>query len=244
MNELLQNKNNTISSIEISELTGKRHDNIVRDIKLMCNELKIDALKFEEIYLDARNRPQKCYNLPKRESLILGSGYDVVLRAKIIDRWMELELKQPSSEELLSNPDLIIQLATNLKKEREGKERLQLEIDTKHTPRSQFVDQVFKSDDLMDMGQAAKVLGLDFGRNTLFKKLREGGVLFKSSNEPKQQFMDCGYFKVKEKMFQTDEGPQIKLQTFVTQKGLGYLAKIFQVVQLPVNNSNKPTFIS
>lgn len=127
----------------------------------------------------------------------------------------------------------------------EKAERLQLEIDTKHKPRSEFVDQVFGSDSLITVGQASKSLGLGFGRNTLFKKLRERGVLFKNTNEPKQEFVDRGYFKVKEKVFTTDDGKtKIKLQTFVTQKGLGYIAKIFNVINLPVNNGNKPKYLS
>lgn len=127
----------------------------------------------------------------------------------------------------------------------EKAERLQLEIDTKHKPRSQFVDVVFNSDSLINIGQAAKILGLGFGRNTLFKKLKEQGVLFKNSNEPKQQFIEKGYFKIKEKTFKhTDGSEKVTLQTFVTQKGLAYLAKIFGVVQMPVNNSNQPKFIS
>lgn len=148
-------------------------------------------------------------------------------------------------EELANNPELLIQLATNLKNERAEKESLQLEIATKHKPRSEFVDQVFNSDSLISMSQASKSLGLGFGRNTLFKKLRERGVLFKNSNEPRQEYINRGYFKVKEKAFTTDEGKtKIKLQTYVTQKGLGYIAKIFQVIQLPVNKENKTQFIS
>ena len=48
----------------------------------------------------------------------------------------------------------------------------------------------------MDIGQAAKILGLPFGRNTLFKKLREMGVFFANRNEPKQKYIDAGYFEM------------------------------------------------
>lgn len=137
------------------------------------------------------------------------------------------------------------QLAYMVIEAEEKAERLQLEIDTKHTPRSQFVDAVFESDSLITMSQACKSLGLDFGRNTLFRKLREMGVLFKSTNEPKQQFIDKGYFKVKEKSFPDKDGKlRINLQTYVTQKGLGYIAKLFNVVEIPVNNENKPKYLS
>ncbi|WP_203368806.1 Rha family transcriptional regulator, partial [Cysteiniphilum marinum] len=81
----------TMSSREIAELTGKRHDNILRDIEKMLNELEIAHLKFEGSYIDTTGRALKCYNLPKRESLILVSGYNIKMRAAIIDRWQELE---------------------------------------------------------------------------------------------------------------------------------------------------------
>lgn len=139
-------------------------------------------------------------------------------------------------EDIANNPELIIQLGKNLKKERQEKERLQLEIETKHKPRSQFIDKVFESDDLISMSVVAKTLQLSFGRNTLYKKLREKGVLFKNSNEPKQPYVERGYFKLKEKLITLDDGRQkITLQTFVTQKGLAYIAKIFNVIQIPLH---------
>lgn len=67
---------------------------MIRDIEKMLVALSIDLLRFEEIYTDAYGREQRCINLPKRECLILAGGYDVVLRASIIDRWAELEYKE------------------------------------------------------------------------------------------------------------------------------------------------------
>ncbi len=80
-----------MSSREIAELTGKRHDNVLRDIKNLLAALGEDPLKFEAMCLDSYRRPQAGFALPKREPLILVSGYGPMMRAKIIDRWMELE---------------------------------------------------------------------------------------------------------------------------------------------------------
>ena len=82
-----------MSSREIAELTGKRHDNVMADINKMLTELygEEDVLNFQGIYLDAYKREKPCFNLPKRETLILVSGYNTTMRAAIIDRWQELE---------------------------------------------------------------------------------------------------------------------------------------------------------
>ena len=84
----------TMSSREIAELTGKRHDNVMRDTRKLLVELHGEGgiLKFEETYTDPQNGNQyPVYQLPKRETLVLISGYSITTRAKIIDRWLELE---------------------------------------------------------------------------------------------------------------------------------------------------------
>lgn len=113
----------------------------------------------------------------------------------------------------------------------ERMEKLQQE-NNKLLPRSEFVDQVFGTTELIKMSEVAKLLDLPFGRNTLFKKLREKGVLFKNSNEPKQDLVSKGYFKLKEvSIKKPDDTIMIEMQTLVTQKGLAYIAKVFDVVQ-------------
>jgi phage regulator Rha-like protein len=103
---ILSNTPSTMSSREIAELTGKRHDHVMRDIESQLTELldaegvpkfgetsnKKGLLNFEDTYRNDQNGQEyRQYRLPKRECLIVVSGYSVELRARIIDRWIELE---------------------------------------------------------------------------------------------------------------------------------------------------------
>lgn len=83
----------TMSTREIAELTGKRHDNVMADAKAMLEELGGGVLNFRDTpYTHQQNgQTYREYLLPKRESLILVSGYSVSMRARIIDRWEALE---------------------------------------------------------------------------------------------------------------------------------------------------------
>lgn len=82
----------TMSSLQIAELTGKRHDAILRDIRNLL-EQGVAAHNFVETsYTDKSNRQSPCYQLTKIGCLILASGYSAILREKIINRWMELEM--------------------------------------------------------------------------------------------------------------------------------------------------------
>ncbi len=86
-----QNVARKMSSREIANLTGKRHDNVKRDISAMLKELKVDALKFEDIYQDGRNREQVQYLLDREHTDCLLTGYSAGMRMKVIRRWRELE---------------------------------------------------------------------------------------------------------------------------------------------------------
>jgi Rha family phage regulatory protein len=97
MKDLISNEKQTMSSLEIAKLTGKSHDNVLRDIRKILAEAEIDVLKFEDSYKSAQNKDVTCFNLPRRECDLVIAGYSVKYRLAIIDRWQELEAKQQPS---------------------------------------------------------------------------------------------------------------------------------------------------
>lgn len=92
-------------------------------------------------------------------------------------------------------------------------------------PKAHFYDAVTGSEDTIDMAQAAKVLNLGIGRNTLFKILRERSVL-QHNNVPYQEYVDRGYFRCIESSYAMPDGTQhISIKTVVFQKGLDFIRK-------------------
>lgn len=85
----------TMSSLEIAELTGKQHAHVMRDIRNLLEQ----GVSESNFGLSSYNQPQPnggykkvdCYELTRKGSLILASGYNALLREKIIDRWEALE---------------------------------------------------------------------------------------------------------------------------------------------------------
>lgn len=98
----------TMSSREIASLTGKRHDNVKRDIVAMLKDLKVDPLNFEDIYLDGRNREQVQYLLDREHTDCLLTGYSPALRMKVIRRWRELEGQSEARQAATANGTKVI----------------------------------------------------------------------------------------------------------------------------------------
>lgn len=96
-------------------------------------------------------------------------------------------------------------------------------------PLADFATAAFNSDTLISISQAAKILQLGFGRNTLFRKLREKGVFFANRNEPKQKYIDAKYFNLVEgKPIPRSGGSNlIPVTVYCTQKGLAYINHLF-----------------
>lgn len=117
----------TMTSLQISELTGKDHDKVCRDIKVLLGHGVSSANFGESEYTSDRGRTYKCYNLTKKGCLILASGYDAVLREKIINRWEELEIEASLSNKPSYMIDDPIKRAEKWIEEQKEKQALALE---------------------------------------------------------------------------------------------------------------------
>lgn len=90
-------KKRTMTSLQIAEITGKTHSNVMRDIRNILEQLEEKhkfnfELMFKITKLGNNAERKDPYNLlTKKDCLLLASGYDANLRAKIINRWEELE---------------------------------------------------------------------------------------------------------------------------------------------------------
>ena len=87
-------------------------------------------------------------------------------------------------------------------------------------------DMVSNSDHWMEMSAIAKALNYkNFGRNKMFAFLREKGIL-RGNNEPYQQYVDRGYFKIIEQRIDLPYGDvKINKKTVISQKGLDHIRK-------------------
>lgn len=135
-------------------------------------------------------------------------------------------------------PEMIMARAVLVANETIAKQKQQLEQAHKQVavlaPKAELMDKVLDTDQKIDVGQSAKILGLPFGRNTLFQKLRERGIFFCNRNEPKQEYINRGYFELKEKLIDRNNHESFTvIKVLVTQKGPDFLARQFEVVQTP-----------
>lgn len=176
--------------------------------------------------------------------------YEVVLRsdkpeALKFKRWVTREvlptirkhgayMTEQKIEQVLTDPDTIIKLATDLKAERQRRAELeaQREIDA---PKVVFADAVSASKTDVLVGDLAKILkgnGVNIGANRLFKWLRGHGYLISRKgadwNMPTQKSMELGLFRIKETAVTHSDGHvSVNKTSKVTGKGQQYFIERF-----------------
>ena len=163
-------------------------------------------------------------------SLVLSSRLD---SAKKFKRWVTNDILPSirkhgmyATDELINNPDLLIQVATQLKDERSKRQELELREQT-NRPKVLFAESVEASKCSILIGDLAKLIkqnGYNIGQNRLFEWMRNNGYLIsrrgESYNMPTQQSMNLGLFEIKESSVVNPDGSvRLTRTTKVTGKG-------------------------
>jgi len=206
MNNLIlpQNQTLTMSSREIAEFTGKRHDHVMRDIKKMLLDLyPAGAPNFGGTYLSEQNKELPLFNLDRKHTDCLLTGYSAIARMKVIERWHELESNQ--SPQLPQSFAEALQLAADQAK--------QLEL---AAPKVEFHDKIVNDDQSFSFRDAAKKI--QQRPNKFIEWLRDNGYLC-LNNIAKQQYITQGLFATHTGV--SDAGHHYT-QCRVTSKGLSY----------------------
>lgn len=230
MTELLEVKS-TMSSLEIAELTGKRHDAILRDIRNLLGQ-GVAAHNFVETsYKDKSNKNNPCYNLTKKGCLILASGYNAKLREKIIDRWEELETEKRNGG--YNVPNSFREALLLAAKQQEQLEQQQRQIEQKQAtieaqtselkkqaPKVEYYDNTLQSVNTLTATQVAKERGMDAEK--LNRKLKEAGIIYRQSGQwiVKQPYASWGLHKTRTQTYTRSDG-SLGTNTYLvwTQKG-------------------------
>ena len=107
-----------MTSLEIAELTGKQHKDIMKAIRKMEPAWeKVNGRKFALVeYRDKKGELRPCYSLTKTECLYIATKFNDEARAKLVIRWEELECERlkVKSEKYLPEPKQILALADEI----------------------------------------------------------------------------------------------------------------------------------
>lgn len=226
MNELINGNAIKMTSIEIAELVGSRHDKVKQSIERLAARGVIRnppnggfRKKINNLWL---LRGVEAYVFEgeqgKRDSIIVVAQLSPEFTARLVDRWRELEETAVNIPKTLPEA---LRLAADL-----AEQKMQLENQLAiAAPKVDFADRVGEASGIL-IGNFAKVVGI--GPNKLFAWMRDHKILIASGsrrNVPMQEYMERGYFTVKETAVNTNHGIQISFTTKITGRGQQWLTR-------------------
>ncbi|BES23190.1 MULTISPECIES: phage antirepressor KilAC domain-containing protein [Escherichia] len=225
MSELINGNAIKMTSIEIAELVGSRHDKVKQSIERLAARGVIrnpPMVVFEKINNLGLLRGVEAYVFEgeqgKRDSIIVVAQLSPEFTARLVDRWRELEEAAVNIPKTLPEA---LRLAADL-----AEQKMQLENQLAiAAPKVEFADRVGEASGIL-IGNFAKVVGI--GQNKLFAWMRDHKILIASGsrrNVPMQEYMDRGYFTVKETAVNTNHGIQISFTTKITGRGQQWLTR-------------------
>lgn len=220
-----------MSSLEVAELTGKQHAHIMRDIRALLDQGVSESNFGLTSYKDEQGKERPMYQLTKKGSLILASGYNAVLREKIIDRWEALETGNATP--MCQQPKLPTDYLSALKAlvtSEEQKQALMLENKQQQErieeleEQTAYVRLVLRSTSTICVTQIAQDYGMSAIRFNatlrdlnIQRKVGQQWILY-------SKFLDKGYVQSDTHDFKHKDGrDDVTLTTKWTQKGRLFL---------------------
>ncbi|EOR1667482.1 phage antirepressor KilAC domain-containing protein, partial [Escherichia coli] len=156
-----------------------------------------------------------------KQALRVAARESKAVRRSLIDKLEELQQANSPTPSIPQTLPEALRLAAEL-----AEQKMQLEQQlVAAAPKVDFADRVSVANGIL-IGNFAKVVGLK--QNALFSWLRQNGILMAfgaRNNVPRQQYINAGYFTVKEVVLDDENGYQIRLTPQLTGKGQQWLTR-------------------
>ncbi|HDD8894161.1 TPA: phage antirepressor KilAC domain-containing protein [Escherichia coli] len=156
-----------------------------------------------------------------KQALRVAARESKAVRRSLIDKLEELQQANSPTPSIPQTLPEALRLAAEL-----AEQKMQLEQQlVAAAPKVEFADRVSVANGIL-IGNFAKVVGLK--QNALFSWLRQNGILMAfgaRKNVPRQQYINAGYFTVKEVVLDDENGYQIRLTPQLTGKGQLWLTR-------------------
>ncbi|EER1590854.1 phage antirepressor Ant [Escherichia coli] len=224
---IIPNTGDTIDSLTLLKM--------VNEARKLCGEPEVRNNKFIEKILDELDGEHYTKSVVEKmnktsmlvitmtfkQALRVAARESKAVRRSLIDKLEELQQANSPAPSIPQTLPDALRLAAEL-----AEQKMQLEQQlVAAAPKVDFADRVSAANGIL-IGNFAKVVGLK--QNALFSWLRQNGILMAfgaRKNVPRQQYINAGYFTVKEVVLDDENGYQIRLTPQLTGKGQQWLTR-------------------
>ncbi|EHK3330470.1 phage antirepressor KilAC domain-containing protein [Escherichia coli] len=224
---VISNTGDTIDSLTLLKM--------VNEARKLCGEPEVRNNKFIEKILDELDGEHYTKSVVEKmnktsmlvitmtfkQALRVAARESKAVRRSLIDKLEELQQANSPAPSIPQTLPEALRLAAEL-----AEQKMQLEQQlVAAAPKVDFADRVSVANGIL-IGNFAKVVGLK--QNALFSWLRQNGILMAfgaRKNVPRQQYINAGYFTVKEVVLDDENGYQIRLTPQLTGKGQQWLTR-------------------
>jgi Rha family phage regulatory protein len=195
---VLVNGKSKTDSLKVSEKFKKRHADILRSVENLECSIEFNERNFSLVnYVDVKGETRPKIDMTFDGFTFLVMGFTGKKAARFKEDYI----------------NAFNELEEKYLKALEEKERL--------------YSQLFDTTGLLSMNHVVKTFGKGIGRNKTMYDMRKKKILLKNSNLPAQSYIDNGYFAVKDVIKTNRYKTRIFPTTFVTPKGIDFLAKMY-----------------